>query len=138
MDLVVGLGIAAALLLVLLTWQLLRGTPRLEIGERGIRDRGFLGSGWIRWEEIEGVYQRRSQEGDAVFLRLRATERLVRRLRRRGNPGDVPAVGSAFDVRLDLSDSEFSAVEVVQEIMAHASPPSRAPQWPGAPTREQG
>jgi hypothetical protein len=129
-----GLGLAGLILLAAITWRLFRQTPRLEIGERGIRDPS-VSPGWIRWDEIEGVYQRRSQEGDAVFLRLRATERLLRRLRRRAG---APAPGDAFDLRLDLTDTGFSAVEVVQEIMAHASPPSGASRWPGAPSRERG
>jgi len=137
MDVLAGLGFAGVLVLATIAWRLLRQTQRLEIGERGIRGREIT-NGWIRWDEIEGAYQRRSQEGDAVFLRLRLTERLLRRLRGLPNRPEALGVGDAFDLRLDLTDTGFSAVEVVQEIIAHAPGSSGASRWPGAPSRERG
>jgi len=131
MDLGLVLGFAGVVLLIAMGWRLFRRAPRLEIGERGILDRGD-GLGWIRWDEIEGAYQRRSQADDAVFLRLRVTERLLRKLRRVGRR-DATEVGDTFDLRLDLSDSEVSSVEVVQEIMARA-----ASGWPTVPSGESG
>ena len=139
MDLALTLALAGVILLVALSFRLFRPSPRIEIGDRGILDRS-LALGWIRWEEIEGAYQRRSQEHDAVFLRLRATERLLRKLRRAGR-ADATSVGQPFDLRLDLSDSEVSAVELMQEIMAHPSGPSEsrpASGWPTVPSRGRG
>ena len=121
MDLALTLALAGVILLVAVGIRLFRPAPRIEIGDRGILDRS-LGLGWIRWEEIEGAYQRRSQEHDAVFLRLRATERLLRKLRRADRDG-ATELGQVFDLRLDMSDTEVSSVELVQEIMAHAAPP---------------
>jgi len=139
MDLALVAGFAGLVVVVALTWRLFQPVPRLVIGERGILDRGAK-LGWIRWDEIEGAYQRRSEDRDAVFLRLRATERLARRLRRAGRK-QAPPVGQAFDLCLDLSDTGFSAVELVQEIMAHAERPEsvRGPSgWPGSARHEQG
>lgn len=120
MDLVLTLSTVGAILLIALSWRLFQRTPRLVVSERGILDRS-VGLGWIGWDEIEGAYQRRSQEQDAVILRLRASARLVGQLKRAGR-SEASGVGDAFDLRLDLSDAEVTAVELVQEIMAHASP----------------
>ena len=79
MDLLVALGILGTLALLTWTWKTAHQAPRLEIGERGILDR-TLGLGWIRWEEIEGAYQRRSLDQDSVFIRLRLSRRIRRRL----------------------------------------------------------
>lgn len=139
MDLAIVLGFAGLTLLVALTWRLFQPAPRLEIGERGILDRSAK-LGWIRWDEIEGAYQRRSEDRDAVFLRLRTTERLRRRLRR-SRRREAPAAGEPFDLCLDLSDTGFSAVELVQEIMAHAERPDparRGPRWAGSPSSGRG
>jgi hypothetical protein len=110
MDPILGLTVIGTVGLLVLVWRALHRTSRLEIGDRGILDRS-LGLGWIRWEEIEGAYQRRSLEEQSVFLRLRPTERIRRRLAR--------APEQPFDVRLDLSGTGLSPVEVVQEILAH-------------------
>lgn len=132
MDLPIVAGLLGLILVVALTWRMFQPAPRFEIGERGILDRGAK-LGWIRWDEIEGAYQRRSEARSAVFLRLRATERLAHRLRRVGRR-QAPSVGQTFDLRLDLSDTGFTAVELVQEIMAHSERPesTRDPSgWPG-------
>ena len=131
MDVAIVAGFVGLILLVALTWRTFQPAPRLEIGERGILDRGAK-LGWIRWDEIEGAYQRRSEERSAVFLRLRATERLARRLRRAGRRL-APPVGQTFDLRLDLSDTGFTAVELVQEIMAHSERPESARDPSGWP-----
>jgi hypothetical protein len=60
-----------------------------------------------------------------VFLRLRTTERLAGRLRRAGQRKPA-SVGQKFDLRLELSDTGFTAVELVQEIMAHSERPESA------------
>jgi hypothetical protein len=119
MDPILLLAVFSGVILLTVGWRLFNPAPRLEIGERGILDRS-LGLGWIRWEEIEGVYQRRALEQDSVFLRLRPTERILRRIRRRE---DVATTGPVqpFDVRLDLADTGLSPVELVQEIMAHGA-----------------
>jgi len=119
MDLLVALGILGTLALLTWTWKTVHQAPRLEIGERGILDR-TLGLGWIRWDEIEGAYQRRSLDQDCVFIRLRLSRRIRRRLddlKRR--PATSPV--HAFDIQLDLSGSDVTPVDIVQEIMAHGT-----------------
>jgi len=124
MDVPLVTAFLGLIVLVALTWRMFQPVPRLEIGERGILDRGAK-LGWIRWDEIDGAYQRRAVDPTAVFLRLRTTERLARHLRRVGRRKS-PSVGQTFDVRLDLSDTGFTAVELVQEIMAHSERPESA------------
>ena len=119
MDLLVVLGILGTLALLTWTWKTVHQAPRLEIGERGILDR-TLGLGWIRWDEIEGAYQRRSLDQDRVFIRLRLSRRIRRRLedlKRR----PVASPVHAFDIQLDLSGTDVTPVDIVQEIMAHGT-----------------
>ncbi len=118
MDLLGAIGIISMVALLASAWRLLYDEPRLEIGERGIRDRS-LGLGWIRWDEIEGAYQRRSIDQDSIELRLRCSERLKRRLlgREGGRPDSVEH--GFVHVRLDLAGTSLSPVEVLQEILAH-------------------
>lgn len=122
-----GLLVLLAGLAILATWawRLIHRATRLEFGERGILDRN-LGLGWIRWDEIEGAYQRHALEQTSVFLRLRPTERILRRLgqRREAGPGRA---GRSFDVRVDLTDADLTAVELVQEIMARGREAAPAP-----------
>ncbi len=118
-------GVAAGLLLLL--WRLVGLASGLEIGERGILPRG-LGWGWIPWEEIEGAYPPTLEETEVVRLRLRVTERLARILRQRGRLSRLDATENSVEIRLDLSGSDLSAVEILQEIMAHEPSTERLDQ----------
>lgn len=118
-----AVGVAA---LLLLGWRLARPRPRLVLGERGILDRG-LGWGWIPWDEIEGAYPPSADEGETVRLRVRFTDRLARTLhqRRRLPLADPP--DGRIEVRLDLSATGLTAVDVLQEILArHGGGPASA------------
>jgi len=120
MDLLVALGILGTLALLTWTWKTAHQAPRLEIGERGIHDR-TLGLGWIRWEEIEGAYQRRSLDQDSVFIRLRLSRRIRRRLDGLKRKPAASSPSDSLDVRLDLTGTEVTPVDIVQEIMAHGT-----------------
>jgi hypothetical protein len=123
MDLLVALGIVGTLVLLTWTWKTVHQSAKLEIGERGILDR-TLGLGWIRWDEIEGAYQRRSLDQDSVFIRLRLSRRIRRRLDGlKRKPTALPS--HSLDIRLDLAGTDVTPVEVVQEIMAHNTARSR-------------
>ena len=102
--------------IVLLSWRLLDPALRIAVGEKGIRDR-TLGLGWIRWDEIEGVWQPREGGGSRVQLRLRVSARLSRLLKRR-SPDAVP---DAVEVPVDLSGTHLSGIEVIQEIVSRAT-----------------
>ena len=98
----------------------MRGLPRFlvvdfneMIGERGILDRS-LGIGWIRWDEIDGAYQRRQHDQDSLYIKLRSGARSLMRLKRRRE-----SEGSG-DLRLDLRGTSLSAVELLQEILARS------------------
>jgi len=119
MDLLVAIGIITMVALLASAWRLLHEETRLEIGERGIHDRS-LGLGWIRWDEIEGAYQRRSIEQDSIVLRLRRSKRLERRLLSQGRRSGTAELDS-LHVRLDLAGTSLSPVEILQEILAHGS-----------------
>jgi hypothetical protein len=116
----VAIGMITMVALLASAWRLLHEEPRLEIGERGIHDRS-LGLGWIRWDEIEGAYQRRSIDQDSIVLRLRCSERLERRLLSQGGCSSGSAEHGSLHVRLDLAGTSLSPVEVLQEILAHGS-----------------
>ncbi len=104
-----------------LLWRLVNPPPRLEIGERGILQRG-LGWGWIPWEEIEGAYPPTAREDETVRLRLTVTKRLARILRKRRQlPGET-RLESPLEVRLDLAGSDLNAIDVLQEILSHDRP----------------
>lgn len=120
MDLLVALGILGTLALMTWTWRTVHQAPRLEIGERGILDR-TLGLGWIRWEEIEGAYQRRSIDQDSVFIRLHLSRRIRRRLDALKRKPAASSPSDSLDVRLDLTGTDVTPVDIVQEIMAHGS-----------------
>ncbi len=101
-----------------LLWRLVDPPPGLEIGERGILQRG-LGWGWIPWEEIEGAYPPTVREAETVRLRLTVTERLARILRKRRQlPRETPLENSV-EVRLDLAGSDLNAIDILQEILSH-------------------
>jgi hypothetical protein len=112
-------AVAAAALLLLL-WRFVHPTPRLVIGKRGILQRD-LGWGWIPWDEIEGAYPPTAGEADTLRLRLRVTERLARVLRRKRRSAADPA-GESVEVRLDLRDTDVSAVDLLREILARQRP----------------
>lgn len=127
MDVLAAVGILGTLVLLTWTWKTVQQSHRLEIGERGILDR-TLGLGWIRWDEIEGAYQRRSLDQDSVFIRLRLSRRIRRRLdglkrRSAALPSD------SLDIRLDLTGTDVTPVDIVQEIMAHGCARSRTRKW---------
>ena len=107
-----------ALPVLALLWRLVDPPPRLEIGERGILQRG-LGWGWIPWEEIEGAYPPTTSEVETVRLRLTVTERLARILRKRRRLNRGAPVERSVEVRLDLAGSDLSAIDVLQEILSH-------------------
>jgi hypothetical protein len=117
---------AAGVALAILLWRLSHRTPRLVVGERGIRQRG-QGWGWIPWEEIEGAYPPTVGETDILRLRLRVTERLARILRKRRRMDEHAPLEDRLEIRLDLADSDVNAVELLQEILAH-QPPDRHPR----------
>ena len=119
MDVLAAVGILGTLVLLTWTWKAVHNSHRLEIGERGILDR-TLGLGWIRWDEIEGAYQRRSLDQDSVFIRLRPSRRIRRKLDGlKGTPARVPS--ESLDIRLDLTGTDVTPVDIVQEIIAHGS-----------------
>jgi len=117
---------AAAVALAILLWRLSHRTPRLFVGERGIRQRG-QGWGWIPWDEIEGAYPPTVGETDSLRVRLRVTERLARILRKRGRMDEHSPLEERLEIRLDLAHSDVSAVELLHEILAH-QPPDRRPR----------
>jgi len=106
--------IAAAFALVLVLWFVLYPRPRLQLTERGFLDRD-LRLGWIGWDEIEGAYTPSIKDTDGLRLRVRPGARLLRRLRRRS--GSIAADG-AYELRLDLSDTAVSPVELLQEVLS--------------------
>ena len=118
---VVGGGLFAA------GWRLLGSAPRLSVGRRGILLRES-GLGWIPWDEIEGAYPPSAGDADSLFLRLRLSERLSRRLRRR-NPDLTPRprAGETFELRLDLSGAELSPMELLREVVAHGRATGASP-----------
>ena len=73
---------------------------------------------WIHWDEIEGAWQPRNERGDRLRLRLRVSERLSPRLRRRSGDHRLPA---SVEVPVDLTGTHLSGVELLQEIVAHSS-----------------
>ena len=87
-----------AVAVLALLWRLVDPPPRLEIGERGILQRG--GWGWIPWEEIEGAYPPTAREAETVRLRLTVTGRLARILRKKRHlPRETPVEGSVEVLR---------------------------------------
>ncbi len=113
---ILTLAIAAGVLIVL--WRLINPPPRLEMGQRGILQRGH-GWGWIPWDEIEGAYPPSAGEADAMRLRLRVTERLARILRRKRHLPRETSLEESVEIRLDLAGSGLSAVDLLREILSH-------------------
>ena len=119
MELSQALLVAVAAGLLFAGFRALRSRLHLLVTERGILDRR-LRLGWIHWDEIEGAYPPTARDGDVLRVRLR-----LRRRRSRGLA--VPESGR--DVRLDLSGSRITAIELLQAILSHGGgatePPSR-------------
>ena len=66
----------------------------------------------------------RSLDQDSVFIRLRLSRRIRRRLDALKNrPAAVPH--GSLDIRLDLTGTDVTPVDIVQEIMAHGNARSR-------------
>ena len=112
--------IVATLLYV--CWRWIAPAPRLIVDERGILDRQ-LRIGWIRWDEIEGAYPPRDGE-NAIRLRLRPTLRLRQRLARRLSGLSGAAAGGSLELRILLTDTEWSAVEILQRMLLYTATPS--------------
>ena len=79
--------------------------------------------GWIRWNDIEGAYQPHAMD-DTLSVRLCPNGRSSRRLRRRR----VSAASDGIDIQLDLSGTDLSPVEILQEIMARSGCPETTHQ----------
>ena len=106
------IGIAFALVAIL--WVVLYPRPRLQMTERGFFDRN-LRLGWIGWEEIEGAYTPNTHDVEGLRLRLRPGAKLLRRLRGRG---DDARKDGTYELRLDLSETDISSVELLQEVLS--------------------
>jgi hypothetical protein len=114
--------IIAAFALVAVLWVTLYPRPRLRIGDRGFLDRE-LQLGWIRWDEIEGAYSPNVRDSDGIRIKLRPGHKLLRRLRRR-NRANASEDGS-FELRIDLSETDISPVEMLQELISRSAHPTR-------------
>lgn len=112
--------IVAGIALGVLVWRAAHPRHEVIVGDRGILQRD-LGLGWIPWDEIEGAYPPTAAESDTLRLRLRLTRRLARVLRKRRIAHDRDRE-SSVEVRLDLAESDLSAVELLYEI--HQRTPS--------------
>jgi len=121
MDLLQLTLIAIAVGLAFIGWRLLNPPLRLLISDRGILDRN-LRIGWIHWDEIEGAYQPTIDDRDSIRLKLRRTERLLRKLTYRSRKKARPQA-SLLDVRLDLTGTDITPLEILQEILAHGGRP---------------
>jgi hypothetical protein len=121
MDLLQLTLISIAAGLAFIGWRLLNPPLRLLISDRGILDRN-LRIGWIHWDEIEGAYQPTIDDRDSIRLKLRRTERLLRKLTSRSRKKTRPQAG-LLDVRLDLTGTDITPLEVLQEILAHGGRP---------------
>lgn len=120
------LALVAALGLLILGRRFLDPRPRLLIDERGIRHRG-LQLGWIRWDEIEGAYPPTLDDGEALRLKLRLTERLKRRLRdRRSGAGRTDRGCATVEIRIDLAGAEIGPLELLEEILRRTAGGSHA------------
>lgn len=106
--------IGAAFALVVVLCVVLYPRPRLQLSERGFLDRD-LRLGWIGWDEIEGAYPPSVLDAEGLRLRVRPGARLLRRLRRRNHSA---ARNGAYELRLDLSDTDISPVELLQEVLS--------------------
>jgi hypothetical protein len=122
------IGTAFALVVVLCV--VLYPRPRLQLSERGFLDRD-LRLGWIGWDEIEGAYPPSVQDGEGLRLRVRPGARLLRRLRRRHQ---TASKDGAYELRLDLSDTDISPVELLQEVLSRTG--SHEPHGDDEPGRE--
>ncbi len=122
--------IGAAFALVVVLCVVLYPRPRLQLSERGFLDRD-LRLGWIDWDEIEGAYPPNVQDAEGLRLRIRPGARLLRRLRRRN---DSATEDGTYELRLDLSDTDISPVELLQEVLSRTG--SHEPHGDDEPVRE--
>ena len=106
--------IGAAFALVVVLWVVLYPRPRLQLTERGFLDRD-LRLGWIGWDEIEGAYTPSVNDSEGLRLRVRPGARLLRKLRRRSASA---ANDGTYEIRLDLSDTAVSPLELLQEVLS--------------------
>jgi len=109
--------IGAAFALVLVLWVVLYPRPRLQLTERGFLDRN-LRLGWIGWDEIEGAYPPSIEDVEGLRLRVRPRARLLRKLLRRT---ESVTDDGAYVLRLDLSDTAVSPVELLQEVLSRST-----------------
>jgi len=117
--------IGAAFVLVATLWVTLYPRPRLQLTERGFFDRD-LRLGWIGWDEIEGAYPPSVQDVEGLRLLVRPGARLQRKLRERS---DAEATDDgAYELRLDLSETDISPVELLQEVLSRSGPSSEDPR----------
>jgi len=118
--------LTAAAGLSLVIWRLLNPPARIEVAERGILDRS-LGVGWIQWDEIEGAY--RPRDPDRLCLRVHVSERLSRKLQRRG----AAVHPESIELCLDLAGTRFSELEILQQIVAEDHDEAPSPSAAGLP-----
>ncbi len=109
--------IGAAFALVVALWVVLYPRPRLQLTDRGFLDRE-LRLGWIGWDEIEGAYPPSVRDFESLRLRVRPGARLLRKLRRRK---DAVNEDGSYELRLDLSDTAVSPVELLREVLARTA-----------------
>jgi hypothetical protein len=115
MNTVESILIGIAFILVAILWVMLNPRPRLQLTDRGFFDRN-LRLGWIGWDEIEGAYTPNKRD-EALRLRLRPGEKLLRRLR--GRDADIGGDGTC-ELSLDLSETDISSVELLQEVLSRS------------------
>jgi hypothetical protein len=123
--------IGAAFVLVAVLWVALYPRPRLQLSERGFFDRG-LRLGWIGWDEIEGVYPPNARDVQALRLLLRPGARLQGKLRERSDAAATD--DGAYELRLDLSETDISPVELLQEVLSRSGPVAEDPRGAAAGT----
>ena len=110
--------IGIAFVLVLVLWVALYPRPRLQMTDRGFFDRE-LRLGWIGWDEIEGAYTPNPRdESGGLRLRLRPGAKLLRRLR--GRTGTALWQDGTCELSLDLSETDISPVELLQEVLSRS------------------
>ncbi len=107
-----------------LAWRRFRSARGIVVDERGILEPN-RGWGFIPWEEIEGAYTPSAADSETLHVRLRVSHRLAGVLRERRTERQAARDGSV-EIRLDLSGSELSAVELLHEILARRPAPGRS------------
>ena len=115
-----GIAVGFAYLL----WRLLSPQSPFVISDRGVLDRSQR-LGWIPWDEIEGAFPPTAHERDTLCVKVRVSERLARRLRRSRGLRKGEPLPESVEILLDLSGSDTSAVEILQEVIARSRPEGR-------------